>query len=212
MNFLKTFESKAKKPALLLKTSGATFSVGDREDMKMRIKSIINQAGIKNPPNIYLIHGDFSAEEMAGLYNHPKVKAMVSFTHGEGFGRPLLEFSNTGKPTIASNWSGHVDFLSKYGILLAGKLEDVHESAQWEKVIIKGSKWFYVDQNYASAVFKEIYKNYKKHHEVTRKQTQYVKENFTLEVMGEKFKEIMEIIPVKQELNMNLPKLEKVNG
>ncbi len=27
------------------------------------------------------------------MYNHPKVKAHVSFTHGEGFGRPLLEAS-----------------------------------------------------------------------------------------------------------------------
>ena len=36
---------------------------------------------------------------------------MVSFTHGEGFGRPLLEASAVGLPVIASNWSGQVDFL-----------------------------------------------------------------------------------------------------
>ena len=42
-------------------------------------------------PNIYLVHGDFTDDEMNQLYNHPKVKVHVSFTHGEGFGRPLLE-------------------------------------------------------------------------------------------------------------------------
>ena len=53
------------------------------------------------------------SEELNELYNHPKVKAMVSTTKGEGFGRPLLEFSLTGKPIMASGWSGHLDFLHK---------------------------------------------------------------------------------------------------
>jgi ligand-binding sensor protein len=57
------------------------------------------------------MHGDFEDEEMNELYNHPKVKAHVTFTHGEGFGRPLLEASLTGKPVIYSAWSGHLDFL-----------------------------------------------------------------------------------------------------
>ena len=51
--------------------------------------------------------------EINQLYNHPKVKAMLSFNKGEGFGRPLLEFTTTGKPVIASNWSGQLDFLNK---------------------------------------------------------------------------------------------------
>jgi hypothetical protein len=35
---------------------------------------------------------------------------MVSLTKGEGFGRPLLEFSLTNKPIITTNWSGHTDY------------------------------------------------------------------------------------------------------
>ena len=50
-------------------------------------------------------------EEMNQLNNDPKVKAFVSFTKGEGFGRPLLEAAITGKPVITTNWSGHLDFL-----------------------------------------------------------------------------------------------------
>jgi hypothetical protein len=46
---------------------------------------------------VYLLHGEFTDEEMNSIYNHSKVKAMVSLTKGEGFGRPLLEFSLTQK-------------------------------------------------------------------------------------------------------------------
>ena len=58
------------------------------------------------------------------LYNHPKVKAMVSLTKGEGFGRPLLEFSLTNKPVIASNWSGQTDFLNpEFTALVNGNIK-----------------------------------------------------------------------------------------
>ena len=53
---------------------------------------------------------NFTNEEMNEIYNHSKIKAMVSLTKGEGFGRPLLEFSLTKKPIMVSGWSGHMDF------------------------------------------------------------------------------------------------------
>jgi len=219
--FLETFKGQSKKnrPGLILKTSGATYSVIDKQECLKKIREIIHHAGIDNPPSVYLLHGDLTMEDLNCLYNHKKVKAMFSLTHGEGFGRPLLEFSITGKPVIASNWSGHVDFLSEYGIMLAGKLETVHESAVWDKVILKESQWFYADPNYASRVLKEIHKNYKTHLVRTRKQTQYVKDNFTLEKMKTDFKtmiiESTKDIPSRVELKLpklKLPKLEKQNG
>ena len=85
-------------------------SVGDREGILRRIEDIKKSIIGKNLPSVYLLHGEFSDIEMNELYNHPKVKSMISFTKGEGFGRPLLEFSLVDKPIIASGWSGHVDF------------------------------------------------------------------------------------------------------
>ena len=209
--FLESFKNTGnKRPALIIKTSGAGFSVCDREEQLRKIKEIIKQSEIKNPPNIYFLHGDLTSQQMNSLYNHPKVKAMVSLTKGEGFGRPLLEFSITGKPVIASNWSGHIDFLSKHGILLAGELKEVHESAVWDKVILKNSKWFYADYGYAAMAMKEVFKNYKSYHEKSRKQTKYVKDNFTLDKMTIEFEKILKVIPEKVELT--LPKLERVNG
>ena len=211
--FCEAFKKKSVKnrPALILKTSHATFSIKDREQITDKIQQIISQYG-NSVPEIYLLHGDLSDKEMNSLYNHPKVKAMVSFTKGEGFGRPLLEFSITGKPVIASNWSGHVDFLNpEYCVMLPGNLTDVHKSAA-DKMIMKESKWFTVDYGVAAATLQDVVKNYKTYLTRSRKQTQYVKDNFSLERMSEIFKNIVDegLKGVPQQVGLKLPKLKKV--
>jgi glycosyltransferase involved in cell wall biosynthesis len=125
--FAMAFKNEKIKPALVLKSSHAGFSVRDREAICTKIKSVLGDDFGKVP--IYLLHGDVSAQHLNGVYNHPKIKAMLNFTKGEGFGRPLLEFSLTGKPVIVSNWSGHLDFLKEGAVLLEGELKNVHESA-----------------------------------------------------------------------------------
>ena len=210
LTFLNTFKGSGKKPGLILKTSAATFSVIDREDMLKRINAIKANSGIPrdNMPNIYLLHGDLTPEEMNGLYNHHKVKAMVSFTHGEGYGRPLLEFSVTGKPTLATDWSGHRDFLTKYTFKLPGELKQVHSSVVWDKVILKDSRWFYADYGYASKMMKDIFKKYKNYLTISRKQRKYVKDNFSMEVMVDELKQLMnDNIP--EPVKLTLPKLKK---
>ena len=121
--FLETFKNQKKKPGLILKTSGAGFSVLDREATLEKIRQIKNTVD-GELPNIYLVHGDFYDDEINELMNHPKVKAHINITHGEGFGRPLLEASVTEKPVIASNWSGHVDFLYKPTKQKKGKVKN----------------------------------------------------------------------------------------
>jgi len=215
--FIHTFKGRDVKPAMVLKTSTATLSVIDREQILHKIRSIQAQTGIplENQPNIYLLHGDLTPEEMNGLYNHKKVKAMVSLTHGEGFGRPLLEFSVTGKPTIATDWSGHVDFLGNYTFKIPGKLQPVHKSALMKGAIVEESQWFYADYGYASKVLKGIYKQYKSHLATSRKQRKFIKDNFSLAAMTEDLTWLMSDNipePVKLKLpKLKLPKLEKVN-
>lgn len=208
--FMETFKNKNPKnqPALLLKTSSATFSVTDREQILAKIESVKSSVDSKNLPNVYLLHGNLTEEELNSLYNHPKIKAMVSFTHGEGFGRPLLEFGITGKPVIAPNWSGHVDFLSENGLMLAGKLQQVHPSVVWDGVILKESAWFYVDYGYASGLLRDMEKNYKNYQKKSRKQTQYIKENFTLDQMTDLFgKQLEKHVP---SFEIKIPTLEEI--
>lgn len=156
--FLATFSAeKGVKPALILKSSSAGLSVRDRELIAKKIEDVKNK--VKGLAPVYLLHGDLTEDEMWSVYNNDKVKAMISFTHGEGFGRPLLEFTMTGKPTIAPGWSGQLDFLDEPDFHLPGKLENVHHSAA-NQFILKESQWFYVNYTKASYKLVEVFTNY----------------------------------------------------
>ena len=210
--FLETFKKtpESKRPALILKTSMATFSVADRENLLETIKNLRKSSGIKNAPEVYLLHGDLTEDEMNGLYNHYKVKAMVTFTKREGNGRPLAEFITTGKPIIVSNWSGHLDFC-KNVLKLGGELQQVHQSAVWDKVILPEAKWFYVNPTYASGVIKEVFDNYKKYKEQAKKQKSHINKNFSLEGMDLEFAKIMDkYVPERKEIKLPKLKLPKL--
>jgi glycosyltransferase involved in cell wall biosynthesis len=211
--FCKAFSEKRTKPALILKTSSATFSVLDRKRMLEKIRSITLPFGIKCP-SIYLLHGDLTPEEVNGLYNHPRVKAHITFTKGEGFGRPLLEASVSGKPVIASAWSGQLDFLHKdMSILLPGELQEVHKSARWKGVINEGTHWFYVNYQNAERVIRDVYKSYKNYLPGARKQAYYSRTNFSMEKMTELFSSIIDkyVGSIPQQVPLTLPTLKKIN-
>jgi glycosyltransferase involved in cell wall biosynthesis len=209
--FAMAFKNEKVKPALVLKTSSAGFSIRDREDMVKKIRAVLG-ADYKKVP-VYLLHGDLTSYEMNGLYEHPKVKAMLNFTKGEGFGRPLLEFSLTGKPVIVSNWSGHLDFLKSGAVLLEGELKEVHESAA-DDFLLKESKWFNVNISKALPLIKDVYKNYDKYKIDAFQLGKQNKQNFGLQKMTQLFDEIMSkygIYNKKPKLQpMKLPKLKMV--
>jgi hypothetical protein len=213
--FYESFANKKKQPALILKTSGATYSIIDKEECIKKIKQV--KSGFPSDwkfPNVYLLHGDLSKDEMNYLYNHPKVKTMVSMTHGEGFGRPLLEATMVGLSVIAPGWSGQLDFLSsENSMLLPGKLEKVPDVQVWKDIIIPESEWFNVDEN---ALYKAFNYSFMSIDEFKRKAGILMDENrekFTLNKMTKKLGEIMEkyLKDVPQQVGLNLPKLKKVN-
>ena len=211
--FYELFKNKAKKPALILKTSGAGTSYMDRDDILKKIESIKKSVNSTNLPNVYLLHGEFSDSEMNQLYNHPKVKAMVSITKGEGYGRPLLEFSLTKKPIIASGWSGHIDFLdSEFTTLLPGQLTNVHDSAVVPNMILKESQWFSVDHGALGHVLKDIFENYKNYTDKAKRQAYKSKNNFSWDAMKDKIDELFtKYIPnLPKKVELKLPSLKKI--
>jgi glycosyltransferase involved in cell wall biosynthesis len=210
--FCETFKNMKKQPALILKTSSASFSVIDRENMLNKINEIKSQVNGKCP-NIYLVHGDFTDDEMNGLYNHPKVKAHLSFTHGEGFGRPLLEASLSGKPVIASNWSGHTDFLdSKYAVMLDGSMQKVQKGSFPDQFFVDGSEWFTVDYRKAQQTLRKIYRSYKKYTPNAKRLATQNAKNFSLDAMTIKLGKILDnyVPEFPKEIKLQLPKLKKV--
>ena len=212
--FLETFKNQKQKPGLIMKTSGAGFSILDREDILSKIETV--KETVKGDlPNVYLLHGDFTDEEMNELYNHPKVKAHVNLTHGEGFGRPLLEASISQKPIIASDWSGHTDFLFKdLAIMIKGSMSAVEKGSVPDDFLIDGSQWFTVNYRDASSAMKSVYKSYKQYTINAKKLGIVNKSKFSLNAMTREFGKILDkyVPEFAQEVKLQLPKLKKVGS
>ena len=208
--FTEVFKNKMKKPALILKTQKVGSSIIDQQNILKQIEEI--RKDIKGTlPKIYLLHGEVSDNDINQLYNHPKVKAMVSFTKGEGFGRPLLEFSLTGKPVIASGWSGHTDFLDKArAILIGGTLANVHPSAVMKDALIEEAKWFRPDDNQVAFAFKNVYKDYKKYLKPAKSLANRNKKEYSFEAMENILKTLLDkyVPDFPKHIDLKLPSLK----
>jgi len=189
--FCTVFQKTQKKfqPGLILKTSSAGFSIGDRHRITKKIEEITKSFG-ENCPPVYLLFGDLKETELNELYNHPKVKSMLMFTKGEGYGRPLAEFATTGKPIIVSKWSGHLDFLpEEHTVYLDGDVKQVDKSAVNDFILSEG-KWFTVNYSNAANKISDVDKNYKQHLISSKGLQSNIRENFSLEKMNQKFNEV----------------------
>jgi hypothetical protein len=210
--FYETFKNKSKKPALILKTSTVGSSYMDRDELIKRIKAIKDTVKSTNLPNVYLLHGEFTDNEMNEIYNHSKVKAMVNLTKGEGFGRPLLEFSLTNKPIITTNWSGHTDYLNpEFVTLLPGAMNKVHPSAA-NNMLLADAEWFNVDYGQAGYYLRDVFENYKGYAENAKRQGFQSRTKFSFDAMKEKLDKVFtEKIPeFPKQVQLQLPKLKKI--
>jgi glycosyltransferase involved in cell wall biosynthesis len=210
--FYETFKNKSKKPALILKTSTVGSSYLDRDRILKRVKQIKDSCKSNNLPNVYLLHGEFTDIEINEIYNHSKVKAMVNLTKGEGFGRPLLEFSLVNKPIITTNWSGHIDYLnSEFTTLLQGTMTKIHPSAA-NNMLLAEAEWFSVDTGHVGHYLKDVFENYKKYAENAKRQGFQSRTKFSYEKMKEKLDALftLKIPEFPKQVQLQLPKLKKI--
>lgn len=192
--FLETFKDQKQAPGLILKTSSATTSWMDQEAILNKIYDIVASVQYQQSlPNIYLLHGDLTDQEINDLYNDPRVKAMVSFTKGEGYGRPLAEFALTGKPILVSGWSGHRDFLNeKMTAMVGGTLQKVHPSAVQPHMILAEASWFKPDDNQVVSGYREVFNNYDFWCKQAEKQAKNLRVLKSIGAMGDELDTILE--------------------
>ena len=210
--FYEIFKNKKNKPALILKTCQVGSSYMDRDEILKKINAIKQTVNSKDLPNIYVLHGEFTDAEMNELYNHSKIKAMINLTKGEGFGRPLLEFSLIKKPILTTGWSGHIDFLNpEFTTLLPGQLTPVHPSAA-NHMLLKEAQWFSVDHTQMATRIKDMFENYDNYIDGAKRQTYKNKNEFSWEKMKEKIDSIFtdNIPEFPKEVQLQLPKLKKL--
>ncbi len=216
--FLETFRDMDNPPALILKTSGAQLCVMDRYECLNKIHDVVGMVKADHIgcrlPNVYLLHGELEDNEMNALYNHAKVKAHISFTHGEGFGHPLLLATLSGKPVITPKWSGHLDFLNpKYAKFFNGQLNAIPDVAvnDW---FVKDARWFDVDYSAAGRLMKNLYQNYDQKllddYEKLRMENM---EKFSLQAMDKAFHALLDkyVPQFVTEETIKLPPLKRIS-
>ena len=200
--FFEAFKNKKKQPALILKTSHGGASIMDREEILRKIDIIRKSVESKKLPNVYLVYGDMNDEDINHLYNHPKVKAFVSLTKGEGYGRPFAEFALSKKPIITTSWSGHLDFLSpEFSVLLPGEVKPCHPSAYAKGLIVEGASWFSVDHQAAAKALVEMFENYDKFESLGKRQGHKIKTEFNYDNM---------VLLLTSYLEKHVPKIPKL--
>ena len=214
---------------------------GDNKDMGLVIKaniaknSLIDRINtvhqfkqtLANFPDrkckIYLLHGFLTEEEMAGLYTHPKIKAFISTTHGEGFGLPLFEAAYNALPVIATDWSGHLDFLYMPQKQKNGKSKNKHmfskisytlgpinQEAVWDGVLTKESMWAHPEEGSVKMALDEMYKDHGRFKKRAKVLQKWVLEEFSQEKIYNKYIEAIygeKLVDIK-----DLPKISIITS
>ena len=181
-------------------------STMDKINSEYSMKKLVSEVADDVKCKLYLLHGDMSDQEMIGLYSHPKIKCLVSLSHGEGWGLPLYEASYTGLPIVTTNWSGQCDFLNmpvkqrKKGSkkktenlnkAMIGEVDytlaPIQEHAVWDGVLQADSMWCYADESHYKKVIGEVYGNYDKYQDMAKKLKTWVRKEFESEKQYDKF-------------------------
>lgn len=183
---------------LVLKVGIVGTSLLDRNIVCRRIADIKSSVGCGEFPRVHVVHGRLSDVELAALYKNERVKAFITLTHGEGFGLPLLEAAACGLPVIATDWSGHVDFLKidskRKFVPLDYELRDVPASAVWSGVIDKGSRWAYVKEQDVVEKMLRVVASYDKPKEWASELASHVSSVFSTAATGAAFASFMQAV------------------
>jgi len=127
---------------VVIKTNSGSNSQIDRNITKKIFQKLLQEVRQGPYPRVHLLHGELTPNEVCSLYKHPNIYGLLSLTRGEGYGLPLLEAASCDLPVIATNWSGHLDFLNRgKWIKVDYSLQPVHPSRVDGNIFIEGSKW-----------------------------------------------------------------------
>jgi len=224
VNFLKEFKDE-EDVGLVLKLNISKNTTIDKMHTTNKLKNIVSRFKKENGDikcKMYLLHGSMTEEEIQSIYRHPKVKAFITTTHGEGFGLPIFDAACAGLPVIAPAWSSYVDFLyapkkdkkgktknKSHFVKIDFELKQVQKSAVWDGVIQADSQWCWVKDHSVREAMREMKKNHQIHYGIAKKLQTFVLENFNDSKQKDLF--VKKIVP-EHFLKSQKQQIEEINN
>lgn len=182
-----------KEVGLVFKTNVGRNTKIDRKKTISIVKSLLKEINKDSFPKIHVLHGSLTENQLRTLYTHDKISYLLTATRGEGFGLPILESAALGLPVVATNWSGHLDFMKLGNFTrLPYKLEEIHESRVDNKIFMKGTKWAEVSYGQLRLALKKLFNNYGKDKKDAKELSSKIKENFNFNKIKEDYNKTIE--------------------
>lgn len=164
--FIKAFDNKDDDVFLVIKINGSS-----KKDI-----DILNEK-LKGISNYMIIDEVLSQEDIYSLISLCDV--FVSLHRSEGFGFPMAEAMSLGTVSIATNYSGNVDFMNKDNSCLVDykivpiELED-------DLVYKKGNHWADPNIDEAADYMVKLYKDKKYYNKLKENAKKYIEENLSM--------------------------------
>lgn len=190
--FLNAF-SKNADVGLIIKTNSGTNCKMDLRVTERRLRNFVDRISIKERKcRIYLLHGYMNEDEIAALYQSKKIIGLISATRGEGFGLPLLEAAVSELPIVATDWSGHKDFLDQsFWLPVENQLSPVAPEKIDGNIFVNGAQWAQINKADFEKNIKTLYKNSSVISNKSKSASKKIKEEFSFESIAKKYDSFM---------------------
>jgi glycosyltransferase involved in cell wall biosynthesis len=185
--------SNNKDVGLIIKSNLGTNCIFHRRSLLELFKKIVSEVRKGEYPKVYLLNGDMSQVEVAGLMKSEKVNAMVSFTRGEGYGLPLVDAAASDLPVIATNWSGHLEFLNRgHFTKVEYDLIDVPKQKIDGNIFVEGARWAMPKELDAKKRMRKTYESQSKPIEWAKELGKIIRKDYSLNSIFEKYDKLLE--------------------
>ncbi len=165
--FLSVFEWGARKaPELLLKTFNETFSAQEpvrllvkimNRDQSISVNEEIRRLGLTHSGGriSYLCNVEFPHYQLPALYR--SADCYVSASRGEGWDLPLMEAMGTGRPSIATDWGAHTEYVREgvaYPLRIRGTVRATGAGPYYE-----GRSWADPDPEHLRYLLRSVFEH-----------------------------------------------------